>query len=270
MSYSQLPGTIVWRGARSFGSRPRTRPLPQYRVRYNNRQATLVLNTVGLRRCPAGIQALGTDRWPEVGAIRNGKAIGGLPKATIGLTVACAVIGLLAASCGGGNGLPTPTARPVDATVTPTTPPVPTASPTSVSGSGDLTTRTPAPTATLVPPTATPTAGAVAPEATPTPQPATPTPVPTVSPTPTPAGVPGPEGYLAGFEHGISLLQITQVDIPPRPGWVDVTLAVAVTKFAADPVVAANLEVEVTPERVCFVTTFGPHDCLTVVWGGNE
>ena len=118
---------------------------------------------------------------------------------------------------------------------------------------------------TALPPTPTPTATAVAPTAAPTPEP--PTPVPTTSPTPSRVPIPGPPGYLSGYEHGLSLRETTQVASATRQGWVDITLALAVTKFAVDPEAAGIIDVDASEESLCFATTVGSPDCLTVEWG---
>ncbi len=129
-----------------------------------------------------------------------------------------------------------------------------TASPTAVPP-----TATPEPTTTLPSPTATPTTTA-------TPEPTSePTPQPT--PTPTSVLVPPPAGHLLSVEHGLALVQTTRAASETHRGWVDITLALAVTRFGT---AASTIVLTTSPEAICFINTRREGDCLKVVWGTEE
>ena len=134
-------------------------------------------------------------------------------------------------------------------------------------------------------PRATATATAVPPTPTPEPVPDTPTPLPTataaptaqptappaeVTPTPVSVSVPGPAGYLNADEHGISLVQTVRAASTVHPGWVDITLALAVTKYGSDPDRAGRIQIEANTQSICFITQVGPGDCLRVTWGSSS
>ncbi len=89
------------------------------------------------------------------------------------------------------------------------------------------------------------------------------------TPTATPILVPRAPGYLEGAEHGFALVQTTRAPSVSRPGWAEITLALAITKFqeAAD---ATSIEVRSGPLEVCFVTAGPSDDCMSVIWGVSE
>ena len=91
---------------------------------------------------------------------------------------------------------------------------------------------------------------------------------PTATPTPTP--IPKPVGYNHGLEHGFALVQTHREPSADRQGWVDITLALAVTRFGPDEEAAGEISYEVLPDSICFLTSQPPNDCISVVWGSQE
>ena len=157
---------------------------------------------------------------------------------------------------------PTHTPTPMPPTATPTpTPMPPTATPTPVPDRDvDLTPPVPEPTATP---------GLEQAAAPSIPMPVAPTATP-FHPTPTPTPVPPPAGYLLGSEYGLALVQTTRSISQDHQGWVDITLALAITKFGPDPNVASKIAVEALPESICFENVGPPNDCLSLAWGSSE
>ncbi len=98
-----------------------------------------------------------------------------------------------------------------------------------------------------------------------------PPPVPTATPpSPTPTPIPKPVGYNHGLEHGFSLVQTHREPSADRQGWVDITLALAVTRFGPDEEAAGEISYEVLPDSICFHNSQLPNDCISVVWGSQE
>ena len=94
----------------------------------------------------------------------------------------------------------------------------------------------------------------------------TPNPTPAPAATPTPLPPPKPPGYLHGEEHGIALLQTKRTPSETRDGWVDITLFLAIRKFAGD----GYYDYEADENSFCLLNSQLPNDCLFVAWGSEE
>ena len=75
---------------------------------------------------------------------------------------------------------------------------------------------------------------------------------------------------MLGSEYGLALVGTTRVSSPTHQGWVDITLALVLTKFGPDPSLASTIWVEASPEAVCLQVTSLPDDCFHVAWGSEE
>ena len=89
-------------------------------------------------------------------------------------------------------------------------------------------------------------------------------------PSPTHTPIPGPVGYHHGLEYGFAMVQTHREPSVDRQGWVDITLALAVTRFGPDEEAAGEISYEVLPDSICFHTSQPPNDCISVLWGSQE
>ena len=91
---------------------------------------------------------------------------------------------------------------------------------------------------------------------------------PASAPTPTP--IPKPPGYFHGEEHGIAIYQTHREISETRSGWVDITLALFVTKFAPTGTNITSIDLESTINSLCFTNSKLPNDCGIIKWGSEE
>jgi hypothetical protein len=86
---------------------------------------------------------------------------------------------------------------------------------------------------------------------------------------PVPEPRPDRPGYIAGTHHGVAILGTSRATSSTHPGWVDITLSMALASFASDPAADAQITLGAEGTQGCLASS-GNQECFSIEWGTEE